>query len=320
MTVTVYPFLEEDSQQWDEFSEQADQSTFLHTRRFLNYHGGRFVDRSLLIKEDGKLLGLFPAAEHPQQCKQVTSHPGITYGGVLHSGALRGEKIKDAIVAISRYFNTLGYESLIYKAVPTFYHSRPAQDDLYAMFRLGALRIRCDLSSAIDLSIKVPVSSRRRRGLKKSRNAGVSIVSGVEYLPALWEVLSENLIRKHGVTPVHSLNEITLLMKRFPNNIHCLCGVLSNQVVAGIIIFSTTVADHAQYIASSEKGYEVSALDMVFDHCIMQARESKKHWFDFGVSTEDNGAKLNEGLYRFKTEFGAGGFVHEFYEIELRNF
>jgi hypothetical protein len=40
-------------------------------------------------------------------------------------------------------------------------------------------------------------------------------------------------------------------------------------------------------------------------------------YFDFGVSNEQGGQILNEGLYRFKMSFGAGGVVHEFYEVAL---
>lgn len=320
MAFSVRRYSEENSREWDNFCVQADQSTFLHTRRFLSYHGERFIDRSLLIEEDGRLLGLFPAAEHPKQRDHIISHPGITYGGVLHAGALCGARMIDAIGAIGRHYREMNYHQLVYKAVPTFYHRRPAQDDLYALFRLGALRTRCDLSSTIDLGCRGALSERRRRSLKKALKAGVTITSGAEFLPALWDVLSENLARKHGVAPLHTLTEMSSLMERFPENISCYCCVLHEEILAGVIVFSTPMADHAQYIASSEKGYKVSALDAVFDHCIAKSNQLGKRWFDFGISTEESGKQLNEGLYGFKTEFGSGGFVHEFYEMKLEIF
>lgn len=316
---TVRPYQAADQESWDALCAQAEQATLLHTRRFLSYHGDRFVDRSLLIEEDGTLVGLFPAAEHPADRTHVVSHPGITYGGILHAGALRGERMLNALAAVTDHFSGQGCARLTYKVVPSFYHSIPSQDDLYALFRLGATRVRCDLSSTIDLSRRGPVSQRRRRSLKKAQKAGVGILTGTACLPALWDVLTENLARKHGVAPVHSISEITLLSERFPENIQCVCAQLDGEVVAGVLLFTTPTAHHAQYIASSEAGYQVSALDMVFEHCIEQASALGKRWFDFGISTESGGTVLNENLYRFKTEFGAGGSVHEFYEIELGN-
>ena len=43
-------------------------------------------------------------------------------------------------------------------------------------------------------------------------------------------------------------------------------------------------------------------------------------YFDFGVSTEDQGLTLNDSLYRFKASFGAGGTVYEEFEIDLSAF
>jgi lipid II:glycine glycyltransferase (peptidoglycan interpeptide bridge formation enzyme) len=89
------------------------------------------------------------------------------------------------------------------------------------------------------------------------------------------------------------------------------------KVVAGVLLFITPTAHHAQYIASSGTGYAISALDLVFEYAIKAARNQDKRWFDFGISNENEGKLLNDGLYRFKSEFGGGGTVHEFYELKL---
>lgn len=315
MNLLVRLYQPSDAAAWDAFCARAHQATFLHTRCFISYHGNRFQDASLILEDDGRWVGLLPAALHPEDARCVVSHPGLTYGGLLHAGALRGERAIEALAAIRDYFASQGFSRLVYKAVPAFYHTAPAQDDLYALFRLGAARVRCDLSCAIDLAHRLPPSERRRRGLRKASRSGVKICEGPEFLPALWDVVTNNLQRKYRVLPVHTLEEITLLAERFPDNIRCVVALWSGELVAGTVIFSTIVADHAQYIASSEKGYEAAALDAVFEHCIASATNNGKRWFDFGISTENSGLVLNEGLYRFKSEFGGGGVIHEFFEL-----
>lgn len=318
MNLQIRPYQFTDADAWDEFCVAAPQATFLHTRRFLSYHGERFQDLSLIIEEEGRRVGLFPAALHPVDTLCVVSHPGITYGGILHQGGLRGERMVAALSMICGFYAERGFVKLIYKAVPWFYCISPAQDDVYALFRIDAKRSRCDLSSTIDLQHRLPISERRKRSLKKSLRAGVEIRDGIEFLPAFWEVVSDNLRRKHQTFPVHSLDEVALLAERFPWNIRCIVALYADEVVAGVLVFATSVADHAQYIASSEIGYEISALDAVFEHCIANALNDGKRWFDFGISTENAGLLLNEGLYRFKSEFGGGGAVHEFYEVNLQ--
>ena len=46
----------------------------------------------------------------------------------------------------------------------------------------------------------------------------------------------------------------------------------------------------------------------------------KRFFFDFGISNENQGRKLNQGLSYWKESFGAGTVVHDFYEVETINY
>jgi hypothetical protein len=318
MSVHVRRFSPAEAEAWDAFAREAHQGTLLHTRAFLSYHGHRFLDLSLfLLDEAERLIGLLPAAAHPKDETCVVSHPGSTYGGVVHQGELKGEKMVEALTAIAHFYAQAGAERLVYKPVPSLYHRVPAQDDLYALFRLGARRIGCDLSSAIDLERRLPVSSRRRRSLAKARKAGLEIVEGNGFLAPLWAVVEENFARKHGAKPVHTLEEMALLAQRFPEEIKCVCAASEGTIIAGVVLFETPTVSRTQYIASSPLGYDLSALDAVFEVCIAAAGASGRKWFDFGGSTREEGWVLNEGLYRFKSEFGGGGVLYEACELAL---
>ena len=114
-------------------------ATFIHTRRFLAYHRDRFRDLSVLLKnEKDQVLGLLPAAIDQQDEHRVVSHPGITFGGVLHAGELYGEKMIEAIESLRSYYAGRGLRSLRYRAIPYIYDRTPSGDDLYALFRLGS--------------------------------------------------------------------------------------------------------------------------------------------------------------------------------------
>lgn len=293
-------------------------ATFLHTRRFLAYHGARFADVSVMLRDDERrVVGLFPAAVDPADARSVVSHPGITFGGLLHAGELYGEQMVEALAALRNHYADSGFEWLRYKVVPHIYHQVPAADDVYALFRSGATLYRCDLSCAIDLAHRREASSRRKRGQKKAVKLGLEIADGLPFLEQMWQVLEDNLGRKHGARPVHSAAEISYLHSLFPENIRFVAGLLGKQVVAGVVLFVTATVVHAQYIAASSAGYEASALDALLEHCIEQARALGVKYFDFGISNEDGGRYLNSGLYQFKVEFGGGGVAHEFYELAI---
>ena len=314
MSIAIIAYSQEHETAWEQFCAGAVNATFLHTRRFLSYHGDRFEDLSVLIIESGKVIGIFPAAASTSDPEMVISHPGITFGGIIHAGRLCGMQMIEALTALSQYYGNSGYQRLLYKAAPHIYATTPAQDDLYALFRLDARRVRCDLSCTIDLTNRQPRSERRRRGLKKAQKV-VTLSSDPALLGELWVVIAQNLARKHDARPVHSLAELALLMARFPEQISVRCALLEGRVEAGIVLFKSDFVWHVQYIAASERACDVSALDAVFDAAITEAEQAGVRYFDFGTSNEEGGMVLNDGLYRFKSEFGGGGIAYEFYEL-----
>ena len=111
MSIEIVPYTPANETVWDEFCAGAVNATFLHTRRFLSYHGDRFKDMSVLMMESGKPVGLFPAAESLSDSKVVISHPGITYGGIVHRGWLSGIRMIEAFTALSEYAAQAGAKS-----------------------------------------------------------------------------------------------------------------------------------------------------------------------------------------------------------------
>ena len=47
-------------------------------------------------------------------------------------------------------------------------------------------------------------------------------------------------------------------------------------------------------------------------------RRRGHRYFDFGISTHDEGRFLDENLYQFKISFGAGSVTYDHYELDLQ--
>jgi hypothetical protein len=314
----VRPFSDTDVAAWDELVERSPMATLLHTRRFLSYHGDRFKDASTLVHDDrGRLVGAFPAAPDPDEPQAVVSHPGATYGGLVHDGSLTGGRALEALTSIASHYASCGYRQLQYRPVPWIYHRRPSGDDLYALFRLDAHRVRCDLSCAVDVHEGAKPSARRRRGLRKAERAGIQVVAGRSVVPDLWAVVESNLASRHDARPVHSLAEIMMLARLFPEHISFVTAELHGATVAGVVLFESHRTTHAQYIASTPAGNAVGALDSVFAACLEQAKEDGRRFFDFGTSNRKAGRILAETLFDYKAQFGGGGVAYERYELSL---
>ncbi len=314
----VRPYVSDDAAHWDDLVAGSVNGTFMHTRRFLSYHGDRFADRSLvIIGKKGQVRGVLPAATVPDHSTIVRSHPGLSYGGLVHDGSIRGQAMLAVMQAIAAHYRAEGFETFQYKAIPGIYERALASDDLYALHRLGAVRYRCDLSATVDLAARGEVSHGRRTGLARAARLGVQV--NEEWGGAVdqfWEILATNL-KRHDATPTHSIEEIEVLRRSFPENIRLLIARLDGEVVAGTVIFDAGVVSHTQYIASSDAGRAAAALDPVIEGAIRRADGLGFRYFDFGISTEDEGRCLNDGLQTFKLSFGAGAVVFEHFQIDL---
>jgi hypothetical protein len=303
---------------WEKMVADSVNGTFLHTRKFLSYHGNKFDDQSLLVyDQSGILRAVFPAARDPENDMAVISHPGITYGGLVHDGWLRGQRCLDVLAQLCDFYRAADFKEIIYKAAPWIYHRIPAQDDIYALFRLGANRYRVDLSATVDLERTNDISERRGRALKKAINTGLEISNDFKHVNVYWDILAENLNSKYNKKPVHSVQELSLLKEKFLQEIELITAIDGSDVLAGALLFHCPTLIHAQYFASSPEGRKCGALDLVVEHCIEKSKQLQKRFFDFGISTDQQGMHLNDGLHTFKCEFGAGASVYEFYRITL---
>jgi hypothetical protein len=300
---------------WDGFVSAARNATFLFYRDYMDYHADRFADHSLLFHKDGRLAALLPASFQEADATLV-SHGGLTFGGVVSGPDMTAPLMLELFADLTRYLRERGIARLVYKAVPHIYHDLPAEEDGYALFRAGARLYRRDVTATVALDRKLPFQERRRRGAKKARAAGV-VVRQTPDLTAFWPILEDNLCARHGVRPVHSLPEMQMLQGRFPDNIKLFAAYLGDTLVAGVLVYEHRRVAHAQYISANEEGRRLGALDLVFDYLISE-QYSRHAYFDFGISTEEQGKVLNVGLSEQKEGFGARAVVHDFYELDLR--
>lgn len=297
---------------WDAFVDNSRNGTFLFRRGYMDYHSDRFTDHSLMAISSGKLVAVLPANERDGT---LWSHQGLTYGGWVFGDKMRAAMMLEVFDAMRGYLTALGsIDRLVYKAVPKIYHRLSSDEDLYALFRSGAQLIRRDIATVIAPGVRLPLRSGTKGNIKKAVKHGVSPRPSDDL--AGYHALLCDVLGRHGATPVHSLDELSLLMERFPDHIRLYGAYLGGHLLAGALIFETAQVAHTQYLASSDTGRSVGALDLLLDWLICEVYPGKP-WFSFGTSTEEGGTVLNEGLIAQKEGFGGTSFVHDFYELEI---
>ena len=328
---------------WNTFVRHSKNGTFLFDRRYMDYHADRFTDCSLMFYIKGQLQAVLPAvvmkeergegreergyrSQSSQQEAQsgntafsslLSSHAGLTYGGLVMSSSFSAADAVELFRQLNIWLKAEGIRRVVYKPVPHIYHRLPAEEDLYALHHIcGARLIGRDLGTDIVRSSAPRWERVRRRGVGRAADAGITVRRSDDWA-AFWQILSDNLDDKYGVKPVHTLDEITLLKERFPDEIALFGAYRGEEMLGGLVVYVTPQVVHAQYSSATEEGKALGAMDAIYHHVLDKEYLDRPH-FDFGRSTEGaDGAVLNTRLTFQKEGYGGRSVCYDTYAYEI---
>ena len=308
----VEKYTKENRLAWDTFISEAKNATFLFARDFMEYHSDRFTDYSLLVYKDDMLYAVLPANIVGDK---LYSHKGLTYGSLVLSKSAKLLYTFEAFKALLAFLNAKAISTLELRNIPTFYNTMPSDELSYFLFKANATLIKRDALMVIDTSTKIKFQKNRREGINKAKRNGLTIAVDDNFEGFWNEILIPNLQKKHGVAPVHSLEEIQLLATNFPDHIKQVNVYKDNVIVAGTTLFLTKTTIHPQYVSGNSDKNAFGSLDLAYDY-IINHFDSSKRYFDFNISSEENGTALNSGLIFWKESCGARTYVADNYLID----
>lgn len=325
--MNIRRYTHHDQEAWDTLVRNARNATFLFCRQYMDYHSDRFTDHSLLFHDSrGTLVAALPANEvidgndgfNETAARMLISHQGLTYGGLIMHTRLHAADTEEIFALIISYMQQNEFAALRYKPLPHIYHAHPSEEDEYWLWRNGAQLSAVGLSTTVSLRHTSIASKRKQTYCNKLAAQGYT-VSYTTPLARFWPLLEANLMRSHGVRPVHTLVEMELLQSRFPDSIVC-AAVLSPSgiVVAGTVLYITPHVIHTQYISASEEGKQTNAMDFLMLSLIRRfASEGQHDYLDFGISTEHGGTILNSSLCLQKEGYGGRSTLYKEYVMEV---
>lgn len=303
----------EDKELWNSFVSKARNATFLFDRNYMDYHADRFDDNSFMFYHKGKLKAVLPANVAGDT---LYSHQGLTYGGLLLDKKATIEDVLECFDSLNSWLRKNGISKVVYKALPWIYQQYPSEEALYALtWKCKAQLISRDISSSIVIDNKLKFAESRKSGIRKALSLNIEVGESND-VDGFWHVLDDNLGNRYNAKPVHTASEMKLLMSRFPNNIKLYVAKMNGEIVGGTLIYVTPQVVHTQYISASVEGKKHGALDLLFDYIINKVYANFRY-FDFGKSTEQGGAYLNEPLIFQKEGFGGRGVCYDWYQWEL---
>lgn len=298
---------------WDDFVSRLEAHSILFYRDFMEYHSDRFVDYSLMIFQEKKLIAIFPA--NIDTNNNIHSHQGLSYGGIqFNSKTLFETRLKVyREVLLFLFKNTISTVHL--KSIPRCYSADSSNDLIFQW--LKGVCFRTDIYSYIPKAHYKNPNRNRTRHVKNALAVNIKIRKTDAYSEFWNKILIPNLKQRFGAYPVHTIEEIERLAAQLQNQI-CFYGAYQKNILrAGVVLFIHRDVVHAQYSAG-DNNRDDGSLDLLLDFVIKKYNPEKV--FSFGTSSEEFGSRLNKGLLYWKESFRSCNDIQPFYSIETKNY
>jgi hypothetical protein len=308
---------------WESFIySNTRNATFLHSRAFFLHNGQNAADDiSLMFYKNGKLRAVLPAASlQPNGKKQLVSHPRSTYGGFITDHSVGVEDALEIVEATVAFAKEHGFGEVIVRNPFRIFHQFPTDETDYAMWFHGFTILKREVESVVQLQEDAAAyyDDSTRRSIKKAWKSVT--VKETDDFAGYWNILTENLKARHQTAPTHELDAILRLRSLVGSDRVRLFGAFADdKMVAGIVVFvSNKLALQTQYIASDSNYQQLRPLNAVIDHLIQTGYREGFRYLNLGTSNEEDGKKINAGLFRFKEGFGAKATLRETMHLVLQ--
>ncbi len=273
---------------WDSFIMKSKNGMFQFLRSFLDYHGNKFSDHSLIFMEKDRVVACL-AGHQVDDCYH--SHKGLSYGGLV-TNIENISQLQLLIGAMEGYLTAQGFKNYNLRVLPGFMH--PINESLhYLLLENGASMTNYRLTMLVNLHEEITYSSTINRKIKKYANSH-STVGLTKDLPAFYQHLADGLNNKYQVSPLHTLEELQLLQTLFPDHLECWEVIIDGEFAAGCILFMDRNWVKLQYLFSAESNASTLLLHQLY------SIKGRFQYFDLGSSNSLDQHKLNVGNHQFK--------------------
>lgn len=265
-----------------------------------------------MFYDDDELIALLPISRHEQTLR---SHGGLTYGGFITDEKMKQHKMLACFDVLQQYMQQNNFTHLIYKTIPHIYHKQPAEEDIYALYRNNAKLLKIEPSTTLLLKYPLKMPKGRSAQVSRAKREGVTIELSADFETFI-RLENAVLQERHHTLAVHTAEELRRLQSNFENEIQLWAAMYQGEMIAAALLFVYDNVVHTQYLAANDTARKIGGLDLLIK-TVMDKFSPDKTYFDFGISTEENGQVLNEGLIHQKEGFGGRTICYQTWEINI---
>jgi len=283
----------------------------------IKWHHLKFKD-----SQSKKMLAVMIGCEKIQDGKLTfVSCDGVSFGGFLWKKKINLLNYMEIVGSFTNYLKENNFKKCILKNPPFMYNKNPNEETEYALIKNGFSVSSVSVSNIIDLrdfefrKISEPKKRSIRKTLKKIQLHEVKKDPDEKEFTLLYDILLKNRQLK-GVKPTHSLEELLYLKRNLKDDIILFSASLEDKIVAVCILFSINKDMILNFYLADEDKYKMERVsEFILYKSIEWAKSRNYVYYDTGTS--DANGKLIDGLFAFKKNFMANGYLRKIFELEI---
>lgn len=287
-------------------------------KKNINWHHLKFKD-----SESKKVLAIMIGCEKIIDGKLTyISCDGVSFGGFLWKKKTNLLNYLEITSSLTGYLAKNKFRKCILKNPPFLYNKNPNEETEYALVKNGFNVTSVSVSNIIDLEnfefrkISEPKKRSIRKTLNKIKLEYIANDLTLEEFEKYYGILFRNRQLK-GVKPTHTIKELLFLRNNLKNDIVIFSACLEEKIVAICILFSINKDMILNFYLADDENFKMERVsEFILYKSIEWAKNNNYKYYDTGTS--DANGKLIEGLFAFKKNFLANGFLRKTFEIDLK--
>ncbi|MFH0922227.1 MAG: GNAT family N-acetyltransferase [Fibrobacterota bacterium] len=321
----IIPYSKKHLELWESIVENSNNGTLYHTQKFLGYHPeGRFENFHHLISLNGKISCVIPGCITQSEAgKTFVSYAGTSFGGFVVPEDF-GLSDTDAVVCtFLDYLKEHKFKRVEITLPPLFFGRRQNHHMDFILSREGFGFKKREITSVITLNypdgdVLSTFDAACRRAIKKAVTAGVTVRNddSDEAYRTYYHILEKNLGLRHNVKPVHTVEEMLDIKRRFPDRVFLFGAYFKGKMIAGIwLLKANRDASVAFYISHRMDYQEVRPTNLLYYETLRTVLGWNQKYYDLGLFTVNMAP--NYGLGRFKESFAAQGIFRDYFRKDI---
>lgn len=311
--------------EWKEFMRNQYNLFFdFNFNSYNNVFGKNIKWHHLKFKniESKKVIALMIGCEKIINGEKVyVSCDGVSFGGFLWKYKTDLISCFKVIECFKEYLVKNNFSRCIIRNPPMVYARMPNEETEYVLLKSGFEVEGISISNIINLNDFEfgKISETKKRAIKKSsKEVRVNIIDGQidkNNFKEYFNILLGNREMKN-VSPTHSFEELIYLQNNLPDKIILFSASVGNIPSAVCVLFCINKDIILNFYLADDSSFKKHGVaKLILYKTIEWAKQKDFKFYDIGTS--DKNGELLAGLFAFKKEFLAHGFLRKTFSINL---